>query len=184
MKHIKTGLTALAIPLFALQAQAAVSFAEMERGKLDLQVVKQAQPFIQARGIFKQPVDKVWKALTDFKNYPRYYESAVKSEIRAANGNQYVVYVEFDFPFPVNKVWVLNRYTVDHQRKQLRWTMLDGNLKNSDGAGSWSLEAYKGKTLATYRLNVEEGGAQQWIQKQALFRNVPSVFSYLERQIR
>lgn len=185
MKAFQMFLSALAFSLLTLQAQAAISIAELEQGKLDVELIERSsQNYIQARGLFKQPVDKVWAALTDFKNYPRYFKSAVKSEVRASKGNQHVVYVEFDFPFPVNKVWVVNRYTVDNARKRLSWTMLDGNLKDSSGAGSWSLQPHKGGTLASYRLDVNKGGAKQWLQKQAVFRSVPSVFSYLERQIR
>ena len=159
----------------------AATFKQLEKGEVDIQFV---QKKLKARGIFKAPTKKVWETLTDFENYPKYYESVTRSEIRAKKGNQYDVYVEFKFPWPIGKVWVLNRYTLDKSNYRLKWTMLKGTLKNSDGAGSWTLKPVKDKTLATYKLNMDEGGATQWVKKQALYRSIPSVFKYLDKQMR
>jgi len=167
------------------QAQSTLSLQALEQGQVDIQLIKSsAQHYIQAQGIFDAPPDKVWRALTDFKNYPRYYESIVKSEIRSQQGNQAQVYVKFNFPFPLEDLWVLNQYTLDPVNRRLSWKMLEGNLKDSDGSGSWTLSAHKGKTLGTYRLNVRSSGAAQWVQNQAIFRTTPAVFKYLNRQIR
>lgn len=183
MKRLAT-LTLGAFIFMTFSAQA-ITVKELERGKIDIDFVKsQPDNYLKARGVFKAPVSKVWKTLTDFENYPSYYESVTKSEIRSKKGNKYTVYVEFKFPWPVNKVWVLNEYTLDQSRKQIKWTMLKGNLKNSDGSGSWKLKSFKKNTLATYRLNFEQAtGASQWVKKQVLYRSIPSVFSYLEQQM-
>ena len=167
-----------------LSAQAMTSKG-LEKGEIDIQFVqKKPASYLKARGVFKAPVNKVWKTLTDFNHYSRYYESVVKSEVRAKKGNKYTVYVEFDFPWPINKIWVLNEYTLDPSKKQIKWKMLKGNLKNSDGSGSWKLKPFKKRTLATYRLNLEEGGMSQWVKKQVLYRNIPSVFGFLDKQMR
>jgi uncharacterized membrane protein len=163
----------------------ATSLTELEKGQIDIRVIETQNPnYLQAQGIFDAPVEKVWQTLTDFKNYPRYYQNLTQSEIRSRRGNQAKVYVKFDFPFPVNQIWVLNEYTLDQKNKRLSWKMLDGNLKNSDGIGSWSLKAYKGKTLATYRLNINGSGASNWLQKQAVFQSTPNVFKYLNEKIK
>lgn len=186
----KKSFTALLASLtFALSlspaAHAAKSMQALEKGELDIELVDAAQDYIQAKGIFDAAPEKVWQVLTDFKNYSRYYESVVQSEVRSQKGNNTNVYVKFDFPFPVGDIWVLNQYTLDKGAKRLSWKMLEGNLKNSDGAGSWSLAPYKGgRTLATYRLNVETGGVSNWVQKQAIYRTTPAVFKRLNQYMR
>ncbi len=174
--------TALSLPL----AAQAASLAELERGQLDLQLyeTQSSSPYIQARGLLNVPVEKAWQALTDFGDYPRYFQNLTRAETRSRQGNKAQVYVTFDFPFPFNQVWVLNEYRIDTARRQLTWKMLDGNLKNSNGSGSWTLQPYKGKTLATYRLSVSRGGLQDWVQQQAFYQLAPSIFRHLNAQIR
>lgn len=170
--------------IFTAPASAALSLNALEKGEVDIALIDARQDYIQAKGIFDAPPEKVWKALTNFSAYPRYYESVVQSQVRSTQGNQANVYVKFKFPFPVGEIWVLNQYTLDAKSRKLSWKMLDGNLKNSDGSGSWSLSPYKGgRTLATYRLNVDGSGASNWLQKQAVFRSTPAVFKYLNQQI-
>lgn len=176
-------LMGLAASLFSLQAQAALSVKELNQGKVDITFVQaKPKPYLKTRGILNASVNQSWKAITDFQNYTRYFESITKSEVKSIKGNQAKVYVEFQFPWPVGKVWVLNQYTMDPSRKKLSWIMLDGNLKDSDGAGSWQFQPYKNKTLATYTLNLD--GGNQWVKKQALYQSIPGVFSYLNRQIK
>ena len=170
---------------FSPAAQAAKSLQALEKGELDITLVDAAQDYIQAKGIFNAPPEKAWKILTDFKNFPTYYESVVKSEVRSQKGNTSEVYVKFSFPFPVGEIWVVNQYTLDPRAKRLSWKMREGNLKNSDGAGSWTLAPYKGgRTLATYRLNVDGSGASTWLQKQAIYRTTPAVFQRLNQYMR
>lgn len=170
---------------FSPAVQAATSLQALEKGELDITLVDAAQDYIQAKGIFNASPEKAWKVLTDFKNFPTYYESVVKSEIRTQQGNTRKVYVKFSFPFPVGEIWVVNQYTLDAAARRLSWKMLEGNLKNSDGAGSWNLAPYKGgRTLATYRLNVDSSGASNWLQKQAFYRSTPAVFKRLNQYMR
>lgn len=179
MKHLSPLL--LPVLLFSDASAAAVSLAEMEKGQLDIRLIdSQQSPYIQARGLFDAPVEQVWQTLTDFSGYPQYFQNLTRSEVRSRQGNRAQVYVRFDFPFPINQVWVLNEYLLDSRNKRLSWRMLDGNLKNSDGSGSWTLQPYQGKTLATYRLNVSSG---QWLQQQAILRSTPGVFRYLNQKI-
>ncbi|MBT9546641.1 MAG: SRPBCC family protein [Candidatus Sericytochromatia bacterium] len=182
MKFQKS-LLALGLGLLTGASASATTLADLERGQLDIRLIDTSgQDYIQAQGIFDAPIEKVWKTLTDFKNYPRYYQNLTRSEIRSRSGNQAKVYVKFNLPFPVNEIWVLNQYTLDAQNKRLSWKMLDGNLKDSDGVGSWTLKPHKGKTLATYRLNVNPSGGN-WLQKQAIFQTTPRVFQYLNQQM-
>ena len=174
---------ALGLSTSTLSAQA-LNMQQLEKGEVDVQVVEASQPYIQARGVFNAPVDKVWAALNDYDNYERYYQSVSESTVRSKQGSKARVYVKFDFPAPISDIWVLNEYTRNDANKVLSWRMLKGNLQNSDGAGSWSLKPYKGKTLATYRLNVNTSGASGWLQKQAVLRSTPGVFNYLNKQIR
>lgn len=185
MRYLRLlSLGVVACLLVTPAAFAAKSMADLEKGELDIALVDASQDYIQAKGIFDAPPEKVWAALTDFAAYPKYYESVVQSQVRAKQGNQARVYVKFKFPFPVGEIWVLNQYTLDNASRRLSWKMLDGNLKNSDGSGSWSLSPYKGgRTLATYRLNVDGSGASNWLQKQAVFRSTPAVFKHLNQQI-
>lgn len=189
MKFHPTTLTKGVAPLLMLAAVLATPAPALAQnlkpGQVDVKVIdKAAQPYIEAKGVFDAPPDKVWRALTDFPNYTRYYESVVQSEVRARQGNQAKVYVKFDFPFPINTVWVLNQYTLDNTNKRLSWKMLDGNLKDSAGDGSWTLTPYQGKTLGTYRLNLKGSGAGGWVQKQAVLSTTPAVFKHLNQQIR
>lgn len=186
MKHLfaLALCTVLTYGLHHSPALAAKSMTALEKGELDIALIDASQDYIQAKGIFDAPPEKVWAALTNFGAYPKYYESVVQSQVREKQGNQAKVYVKFKFPFPVGEIWVLNQYTLDNANRKLSWKMLDGNLKNSDGSGSWSLSPYKGgRTLATYRLNVDGSGASNWLQKQAVFRTTPAVFKYLNQQI-
>ena len=167
-------------------ASEAASLAELERGQLDLQLLetRSRNPYVQARGLLDVPVEKAWQALTAFSDYPRYFQNLTRAETRTRQGNKAQVYVTFDFPFPFNQIWVLNEYQIDAARRQLSWKMLDGNLKNSNGSGSWTLRPYKGKTLATYRLSVSQGGLNDWIQQQAFYQLAPAIFKHLNTQIR
>ncbi len=167
-----------AIPVNAIAAPS----AKVKQGGVDVKVVESSSPYVEAQGIFNAPVDKVWNALTDFQNYPRYFKDVEQAKIRAQGGDKANVYVKFDLP--VGDLWVINEYQMNKANRRLSWKMIDGNLKGSDGSGSWTLTPYQGKTLATYRLSVKGSGASNWIQRKAIQSTAPDVFEYLNARIR
>ncbi len=100
--------------------------------------------------IIKAPLDKVYKVITDYENYPKFLTEQTGVTIKSRNGN----IVEATFGL---KVVMEIKYTlrmVESPPNKLAWTMVDGQMMKSN-TGSWLLESQgENETKATYSIEV------------------------------
>ena len=103
------------------------------------------------------PRDFVWKILTDFPNYPRYFSKIESCHVTKQEGD--LVFIE---SFLKQQMFVSERcqHTVNDlscRPEHLSWKLLDGNFRHVEG--SWQLQAVDNgnRCYITYTLQVDAG---------------------------
>lgn len=166
----------------------AINYKKIEKGELDIEFVNDNKSHVKqvrAVGLIKAPRDKVWKAVIDYKNYPKFMPRVEKVSIKKKKGNFRIVYMKLDTPWPFSNVWYTNRYKLDPNNYSVKWLMLDGSIK--ENRGSWKLKKYKNNsTLAIYQVKVDLGLSfvPQWVINHVSKITIPTIFKrvkyYLE----
>ncbi|MBM3267652.1 MAG: SRPBCC family protein [Candidatus Sericytochromatia bacterium] len=85
-------------------------------------------------GLLGAPLQRAWEVLTDFDAYSQYYTGIHRSEVRRRSGNQVLVHMVIDFPWPMPDRWVLLDFRLDEAGRRFTWTRLDGTVKRYRGA--------------------------------------------------
>lgn len=137
---------------------------------------------IKATGLIRAPIQKVWKTLTDYGNYPRFMPKTATSKIHSRKGNAAIVTMKLDLPFPFKGTWYTNKYTEIPSRYYYEWSMLKGSIKSN--SGSWQLIKKGNFTHGTYRVQTNPGVPliPQWIIDTATKNTIPSIFTAVEKR--
>lgn len=99
--------------------------------------------------------DEVWKVLTDYEKYSKMFPGILKGETRAKNGDTEDHYSLFDYPWPFEDRWTVNRLVHSSDRRSIKWRRIDGTVKEI--VGSWKLIPHEDRTLAIYSVRLDPG---------------------------
>lgn len=109
-----------------------------------------------AIGLVPVPVDKVYRAMTDYAHYPKVFRILTSCTIVKQQGNDLICRFIMQPPWPLPERWVVTRNQLDPIKRTVAFRMLEGNLNVYDGylhAEAWG----QGKTKVTYRTRVDPG---------------------------
>ena len=121
--------------------------------------------------VFDVPVDKFYKAIIDYKNYPTFVDGMKSVEIQKESADGAVV------KFNLNLIKEIT-YTIDLKHtadKEVSWSLVSGDGMKVNN-GKWSLKDVGGKTEVTYNLEIELKGfipGLSMIEKTLVATNLP-----------
>ncbi len=128
--------------------------------------------------------DEVWKVLVDYDKYGKMFPGLLKGETRAKNGDTEDHYSLFDYPWPFEDRWTVNRLVHASDHRSIRWRRIEGTVKEI--VGSWKLIPYEDKTLAIYSVRLDPGipmipsWAIDWGSKQV----APNIMKGVRQQVK
>lgn len=99
------------------------------------------------------PVEKFYKAIVDYKNYPSFVDG-VKS-VEVTNESEAGATVKLNVAV-IKEISYTIKLTHEHNKK-VSWSLVSGDLMKTNN-GRWELKDVGGKTEATYSLEVEIKG--------------------------
>ncbi|PKL78647.1 MAG: hypothetical protein CVV27_03030 [Candidatus Melainabacteria bacterium HGW-Melainabacteria-1] len=137
---------------------------------------------VKAVGYIDAPPAKVWKAIIDYGGYAKFMPRMKKSTLETRNANMAIATMYLDLPFPFSGTWYTNRYDENPKAMSLKWRMLKGSIKHTDGG--WSLKAQGKGTLATYIVRTDPGVPliPKILADEATKRTIPDIFKAVERR--
>jgi ribosome-associated toxin RatA of RatAB toxin-antitoxin module len=109
-----------------------------------------------AIGIIDVPPEKVYRAMTDFANYPQVFRVLRTSKIVRQSGNDVDVAYTMQPPWPLTERRLTNRTTLNPGGRAISYRLLEGNVKVYEGqmiAAPWG----KNKTRFSYRTRIDPG---------------------------
>jgi ribosome-associated toxin RatA of RatAB toxin-antitoxin module len=129
---------------------------------------------------------KVFKAVTDFENYPRFMPHICKSEMVEKKGSTSV----YKFAFKL-ALWTI-RYTNKFKGGQsdngdffMRWDSVGGDLKKT--TGEWNIGTYKqkdGYSLVRYKVYVDAGKfLPLWVTETLTVKSIPKMIMAIGRYV-
>lgn len=103
--------------------------------------------------VIDAPVEKVWKAISDYDSYAQFLPEVKKIHTSGRKGNEVQVHYEVEVIKTI-------KYTLkmkEEPPKKVTWSFVEGEFMK-DNQGSWELEpAGEGKTKATYSIDMRLG---------------------------
>ena len=129
---------------------------------------------------------EIFKAVTDFENYPRFMPHICKSEMVEKKDSSCV----YRFAFRL-ALWTI-RYTnifkggrSDNGDYFLHWDYVGGDLKKT--TGEWNISPYKqqkGYSLVHYKLYVDAGKyLPLWVTETLTVKSIPKMIAAIERHV-
>lgn len=103
--------------------------------------------------IFDVPVDKFYKAIIDYSNYPLFVDGVKSVNLISSGENSAQVTMNLNIIKEIS-------YTIDLKEipnKEVNWSLVKGDLMKTNN-GRWTLKDLGGKTEVTYSLEVELKG--------------------------
>lgn len=169
----------------------------------------------KAVGVIDAPVETVWAALGDYNNYPRFMPSLPvafivdgrvvaevkkrqrwsrrqlealldKHKLDKPNSDTIYFYQVLNVPSPVRDRWYLLEMKRGPKQHTARWTLVVGNLRDTNG--SWELKPFAGgdkRTLATYTTYSDLGfPLPRFILRIGSTQTLPGVIEGLRKRVR
>lgn len=128
--------------------------------------------------------DEVWNVLTDYEKYGKMFPGILKGESRNKQGDTEDHYSLFDYPWPFEDRWTVNRLVHASDRRSIRWRRIEGTVKEI--VGSWQLVPHGDQTLAIYSVRLDPGipmipkWAIDWGSRQV----APNIIKGVRQQVR
>ena len=119
-------------------------------------------------------ISDLYSVIVDYERYPEFISEIKKAHLQSKKPKR----VEFTLEMMKTFHYVLE--FKEKSPKEVSWTLVESNLfkKNS---GGWKLEEKKGKTVATYTLDVEFGFLVPSVIVSRLVKNdLPKVIDQFE----
>ena len=103
------------------------------------------------------PMDTVWKVLTDYDNFERFFPNVEASQLLESNGNQKVFeQVNVIRAFIFDRKARVRIATTETYPQHITFHLVDGDLKSLEG--DWQLEPVSpNQVLITHHINVDPG---------------------------
>jgi hypothetical protein len=151
------------------------------------------------RGVIDFPPERVYRAITDYANYDEFMPFVKQADVvRTLPDGAVLSTQRVDLPGPFGErhytLSVRSRVERKGQGKgtkgaavwRTEWVYVPGSGNIADQRGSWTLEEHSpGRTLATFRLYTDPGGAVPgWMMEKAVAETLPYVFDGLRQHIR
>ena len=194
----------LILPCLALAAtlaaapEPALSAADRERLERG-EVVVSSRPVgrggfeeVVGIGLIEVPPERVFRALVDHDHHDEWVPFVVRSDAAPQPDGSVRNAQVLDLPAPIGDRRYTLRATAAVETTpsgkvwRTAWTYVKGSGNVADHHGSWHLTAHgPGRTLATYRMYTDPGGAvPAWAMNRASRRSVPWIFGGLRLQVR
>lgn len=109
-----------------------------------------------AIGLIDAPPDKVYRAMTDYANYPKVFHILKSASVVRQSGNEVDVFYTMQPPWPFTERRLTNRTTLNPAGHAISYRLLEGNVKVYEGqmiAAPWGTN----KTRFSYRTRVDPG---------------------------
>ena len=145
------------------------------------------------RGVIDFPPERVFRAVTDYANYDEFMPFVTRADVvRTLPDGAVLSTQRLDLPGPFGE----RRYTLSVRSRvetrpggriwRTQWAYVPGSGNIADQRGSWTLEELApGRTLATFRLYTDPGGAVPgWMMEKALAETLPYIFDGLRQHVR
>ncbi len=138
---------------------------------------------LETTHIFNGEIDRVFRAIGKFDQYPKYLPGVTAIQVEPApKGSSAKCRVRYE----LNIVKTFY-YTLEMNEKapdKIWWSMTDSNLMKQNDGG-WDFEpAGKGKTKATYKLDIKfKGLVPSMITDQIAKANLPMMFAGFQKLI-
>lgn len=151
------------------------------------------------RGVIDFPPERVYRAVTDYANYDEFMPFVKRADVvRTLPDGAVLSTQRLDLPGPFGE----RHYTLSVRSRVERkgpgqgkgpakvwrteWAYVPGSGNIADQRGSWTLEELApGRTLATFRLYTDPGGAVPgWMMEKAVAETLPYVFDGLRQHVR
>lgn len=146
------------------------------------------------RGVIDVPPERVFRAVTDYANYDEFMPFVTRADVvRTLPDGAVLSTQRLDLPGPFGE----RRYTLSVRSRvetarpggrvwRTQWAYVPGSGNIADQRGSWTLEELApGRTLATFRLYTDPGGAVPvWMMEKALAETLPYIFDGLRQHVR
>ena len=116
-----------------------------------------AQGQYTGRILVSAPMATVWKVLTDYDNFERFFPNVEASQLLESNGNQKVFeQVNVIRAFIFDRKARVRISTTETYPQQIAFRLVDGDLKSLEG--DWQLEPVSpNQVLITHHVNVDPG---------------------------
>jgi ribosome-associated toxin RatA of RatAB toxin-antitoxin module len=147
----------LAFPLTGV-AETAEQNRRIANGETVTWVEDSGQPLkvCVAIGIIDVPPEKVYRAMTDFVNYPKVFKILSTSRILRQSGQEADVAYTMQPPWPFTERRLTTRTALSPASHSISYRCIDGNVKVYEGqmtASPWGRD----KTRFSYRTRVDPG---------------------------
>lgn len=146
------------------------------------------------RGVIDFPPERVYRAVTDYANYDEFMPFVKRADVvRTLPDGAVLSTQRVDLPGPLGE----RHYTLSVRSRvekkgqagkvwRTEWAYVPGSGNIADQRGSWTLEELApGRTLATFRLYTDPGGAVPgWMMEKAVAETLPYIFDGLRQHVR
>ena len=184
----------------AVPAPAPPAAAEMKRLAAGEVLVssRQVQPRApreqSARGVIDYPPERVYRAVTDYADYDEFMPFVIQADVVKTLPDGAVLSsqrLRLPRPFGERHYVLRVRSRIDPgaapgKTWRTEWAYVPGSGDIAGQRGSWTLtELAPGRTLATFRLFSDPGGAvPTWLYERAVAETLPYIFQGLRLQAR
>jgi ribosome-associated toxin RatA of RatAB toxin-antitoxin module len=137
---------------------------------------------VEKTEIFKGDLQKVYKAISKFEEYPKYLPGVTGIKVAKSPNPKAKCLVTYELNIVKTFHYTLEMF--EDAPKRIWWTMTDSNLMKVN-SGSWDFEDLgDGTTKATYKLDVKfKGLVPSMITDPIAKANIPLMFSGFQKLI-
>lgn len=138
---------------------------------------------LETTHIFNGEIDRVFKAICKFDQYPKYLPGVTGIQVEpATKGSNAKCHVRYELN--IVKTFHYTLAMQDEAPRKIWWNLVDSNLMKQNDGG-WEFEsAGPGKTKATYRLDIRfKGLVPSMITDQIAKANLPMMFAGFQKLI-